>query len=98
MLTYPLNVAGVERFNAARGDFFTLGGNGGGRGWLAYNGTLHRDPIFAGVTDPAKLVVTCALPTTKAQCKNGGWRNYGDRFKNQGSCVSFVATGGKKKS
>ena len=34
------------------------------------------------------------LPTTKAQCKNGGWRNFGV-FKDQGDCVSFVATGGK---
>jgi hypothetical protein len=33
-------------------------------------------------------------PTTKAQCKNGGWRDFGV-FKNQGDCVSFVATGGK---
>jgi hypothetical protein len=30
----------------------------------------------------------------KDQCKNGGWLNYGV-FKNQGDCVSFVATGGK---
>ena len=28
------------------------------------------------------------LPTTKAQCKNGGWRQFG--FKNQGLCVAFV--------
>jgi hypothetical protein len=35
-----------------------------------------------------------ALPTSKDQCKNGGWRTYGV-FKNQGDCVSFVATGGK---
>jgi hypothetical protein len=33
-------------------------------------------------------------PTTKDQCKNGGWQTYGV-FKNQGDCVSFVATGGK---
>ena len=30
-----------------------------------------------------------ALPTSKAQCKNGGWRNY-PGFKNQGQCVVFV--------
>jgi len=35
------------------------------------------------------------LPTSKAQCKNGGWRTFGTLFKNQGDCVSFVATGGK---
>jgi hypothetical protein len=35
-----------------------------------------------------------ALPTTQQQCKNGGWGTYGV-FKNQGDCVSFVATKGK---
>ena len=34
------------------------------------------------------------LPTTKAECKRGGWEGYGV-FKNQGDCVSFVATKGK---
>jgi hypothetical protein len=34
------------------------------------------------------------LPTSKEQCKNGGWRDFGV-FKNQGDCVSFVATKGK---
>jgi len=37
-----------------------------------------------------------AAPTTKADCKNGGWQNYPELgFKNQGDCVSYVATGGK---
>ena len=32
----------------------------------------------------------------KDQCKNGGWQNFTDPpFKNQGDCVSYVATGGK---
>ena len=35
------------------------------------------------------------LPTSKAQCMHGGWKNFGTTFKNQGDCVSFVATGGK---
>jgi hypothetical protein len=34
------------------------------------------------------------LPTSKDQCKEGGWKTYGV-FKNQGDCASFVATGGK---
>jgi hypothetical protein len=34
------------------------------------------------------------FPTSKDQCKNGGWRNF-PGFKNQGDCVSWVATGGK---
>jgi hypothetical protein len=37
------------------------------------------------------------LPTSKDQCKNGGWRSYGI-FKNEGGCVSFVATGGRSPS
>ena len=36
------------------------------------------------------------MPTSKDQCKNGGWKNYGTTFRNQGDCVSFVASGGKK--
>ena len=42
------------------------------------------------------LVVVDAppLPTAKEQCNNGGWRNYGV-FKNQGDCVSSIATGGR---
>jgi len=32
-------------------------------------------------------------PTSKDQCKHGGWRNYG--FKNQGQCVAFVQRGPK---
>jgi hypothetical protein len=58
-------------------------------------------PLFAGDTSPyvfdQDYVVTDAqppLPTSKDQCKKGGWRTYGI-FKNQGDCVSFVATGGK---
>jgi hypothetical protein len=33
------------------------------------------------------------LPTSKDQCKKGGWRNFGSTFKNQGDCVSFVENG-----
>ena len=36
------------------------------------------------------------LPTSKDQCKNGGWQAYGV-FKNQGDCVSYVASGGKNR-
>jgi hypothetical protein len=30
------------------------------------------------------------FPTTKDQCKKGGWRNFGSTFRNQGDCVSSV--------
>jgi hypothetical protein len=32
-------------------------------------------------------------PTSKGQCKNGGWRNFGALFRSQGDCVSFVTKG-----
>lgn len=39
------------------------------------------------------------VPTSKDECKKGGWMNMandeGNPFKNQGDCVSFVASGGK---
>jgi hypothetical protein len=34
-----------------------------------------------------------AFPTSKEQCKNGGWRQFG--FKNEGRCVAFVNRGPK---
>jgi hypothetical protein len=42
------------------------------------------------------IVVTDApaRPTSKDECKSGGWRNY-PGFKNQGECVSLAATAGK---
>jgi hypothetical protein len=36
------------------------------------------------------------LPTSADQCKKDGWKSYG-AFKNQGDCVSYVATKGKNK-
>ncbi len=42
----------------------------------------------------AVVVDAPVLPTSKEQCKNGGWQTFGV-FKNQGDCVSFVATHGK---
>lgn len=43
--------------------------------------------------DGVRLDSTPNLPTSKDQCKNGGWRSYGSTFKNQGDCVSFVNNG-----
>jgi DNA-binding beta-propeller fold protein YncE len=32
------------------------------------------------------------VPTSKEQCKNGGWRNF-PQFKNEGQCITFVNRG-----
>ncbi len=47
---------------------------------------------FGPVLD--NVVVTEALPGNKDECKKEGWEDFGV-FKNQGDCVSFVATGEK---
>jgi hypothetical protein len=51
--------------------------------------------FFAASVDNVALTSTPAFPTTTEQCKKGGWQDFGLLFKNQGDCVSFVATGGK---
>jgi hypothetical protein len=53
--------------------------------------------VVVVATPPGKPYILTrgpSLPTSKEQCKKGGWRSFGV-FKNQGDCVSFVATGGK---
>jgi hypothetical protein len=53
--------------------------------------------VITNVGVTGDLFITDAQPprpTTKDQCKNSGWETFGV-FKNQGDCVSFVATGGK---
>jgi hypothetical protein len=54
---------------------------------------------YADIDVAGDLVVVDAppLPTSKDQCKNGGWRGFGDTFKNQGECVAFVERGPKPK-
>lgn len=55
---------------------------------------------FNATLDDVQLLVS-VLPTTKDECKDDGWKtflnvNTGQQiFKNQGDCVSFVATKGK---
>jgi hypothetical protein len=40
------------------------------------------------------IVTAAALPTSKDQCKNGGWRIFVG-FRNQGQCVAFLQRGPK---
>lgn len=61
-------------------------------GTIGTPGTVNIDNIsvnFAVVGSPTS-------PLSKDDCKKGGWKTYGV-FKNQGDCVSFVATGGRNK-
>jgi hypothetical protein len=45
-------------------------------------------------SDRTFIIQFVRTPTSKKQCKKGGWRTF-PQFRNQGDCVSFVATGGK---
>ena len=70
------------------------------------NATIQAAPVSGPATDcstplsggdqltdgHAAIFDAPALPTSKDQCKNGGWRNF-PQFKNQGDCVSFVENG-----
>jgi len=70
------------------GDFVDAGFSAGSVTAGAFTGTLN-ETFTSTLPQPVPLA-----PTSFAQCMNNGWRNF-PQFKNQGDCVSFVATGGK---
>ena len=65
----------------------TVGGNR--YGWFALN-------EFGGLAiDNSQLLAEVGPPVAKIECKDGGWRQYNNPvFKNQGECVSYLATAG----
>jgi hypothetical protein len=76
---------------------------GGVGGVVPFDFVSTPPPVGATLTPPftqapldlnISAVLSPALPTAKDECKDGGWQSFGV-FKNQGDCVSFVATGGK---
>ena len=59
-------------------------------------GTSNLRVMFFGTSvtvnetfDSALTQTELIVPTSKEQCKNGGWRNY-PQFKNQRQCVDYV--------
>jgi hypothetical protein len=79
----------------------------GGNQVAVPTGTIQAVDILIdveGTADVSNITVNgvlqepapAATPTSKDQCKNGGWKTFTNpSFKNQGDCVSFVATHGK---
>jgi hypothetical protein len=78
--------------------------------WLEYrrpdgSSDIRIDPRVFAVTYSPWLIAPAPggncfggnVPTTAAQCKNGGWmtstRPDGSTFKNQGDCIQYVNTG-----
>ena len=79
----------VRTFNLATLYTATINGTqrNTGAATVSIAGAVGGSPIFTedfGSTGIAR-----------EQCKHGGWKSLGPLFKNQGDCVSFVATGGK---
>lgn len=53
--------------------------------------SILTDSALAQIKPPPPPI---QLPTEKEQCYSGGWQVF-KIFKNQGDCVSYVATKGK---
>ncbi len=76
-------------WNTSYGPFYADGGAAG-------VGIFRQDTGWApNGTVALQITTKVALPTNKDLCKKDGWKDYGSTFKNQGDCVSFVATHGK---
>ena len=95
-------VAYLKASNTGAGDQFGAG-SVGVSGDTVVVGAFGEDSNATGVngdqtndlaTDAGAAYVFVPLPTLQDQCTNGGWQTFGV-FKNQGDCVSFVATKGK---
>jgi hypothetical protein len=88
----PPNTSGVAGLQIAVQD----GGPGGDDKldfqviYVLPTGCAAPTVVFTPVVHGDLVVVDAPpLPTSKEQCKGGGWRAFG--FKSQGACVSFVA-------
>ncbi len=75
----------------------SLDGGTPGRGHVTYSvdQTVNNWSVINGSFLEVGYDGLVLLPPTSAdQCRDAGWREFG-MFKNQGDCVSYVATGGK---
>ena len=72
---------------------FTFGANpyAGGAALQSLSGGPWGQPGFLANTDTAFKTYVAEAPSSKSQCKKGGWRHFANpRFKNQGRCVAYV--------
>lgn len=73
--------------------------------WVPLTTTLGFVNVITGRTQAYDVPLgarilgdTAPRPTSKAQCKDGGWRTLkSPPFENQGDCVASVAAGGRKR-
>ncbi len=76
------------------GTWYGATGNAYPRGGSVYsqdNGVTWLSAAIQGSDSHFQTYVQPS-PTSKQQCKHGGWRSF-PQFKNQGDCLSFVNTG-----
>jgi hypothetical protein len=75
--------------------FVVTASNPGGSGAKVSAGVNYAPWLIAPA--PGGACFGGNVPTTAAQCKNGGWttsvRSDGSTFKNQGDCMQYVNTG-----
>ncbi len=75
---------------------------GPGADILAFLSAFGPD-LLESIVEPGalglQLFTVLAEPQTTDECKQGGWQQFGSLgFRNQGDCVSFVASGGRSRS
>jgi hypothetical protein len=59
--------------------------------------STNADALAIGYDGDTTLYDFENRPVSKDDCKKGGWESFGGAFKNQGDCVSYVATKGKNR-
>lgn len=95
-ITYTITYTGI-----AAGSVYTNTGTIAGDGSISGSSSSNCQ-TFTMPAGSATAIPTEVVATSKEQCKKGGWEDLvddeGNSFKNQGDCVSFVATGGKNKA
>jgi hypothetical protein len=73
----------------AGGTLFKAGGN-----WASFDGNVDAFTIGIDGVNTTYDFEPAITPTTKDQCKKGGWQQFNAPFfKNQGDCIQFVNTG-----
>ena len=72
------------------------GAGGGGSGFVNPSATNVINAVGVRTGNGLVIVSYPLTPTSKDQCKHGGWRNltddHGQPFKNQGDCLRWVIT------
>ena len=71
---------------------FILAAGCGGAAWTGFVGNADKLTVgINGTNTTYDFEPTIGPPTSKDQCKNGGWKRFNNpSFKNQGQCIAYV--------